>query len=46
LQERTWYTPEAWEHGGLRLKEEVKDEMEEGLEAVPAKRIKREPVKK
>merc|ERR1712129_449646 len=20
VQERTWYTPEAWEHGGLRIK--------------------------
>jgi len=42
VQERTWYTPEAWEHGGLRLKEEVKDEMEEGLNPTPAKKIKRE----
>jgi hypothetical protein len=42
FQERTWYTPEAWEHGGLRLKEEVKDEMEEGLNPTPAKKIKRE----
>jgi hypothetical protein len=42
VQERTWYTPEAWEHGGLRLKEEVKDEMEEGLQPTPAKKIKRE----
>ena len=25
---RTWYSPDAWEIGGLRLKEEVKDEQE------------------
>ena len=30
---RTWYSPEAWQYGGLRLKEEVKDEEEtRGLE--------------
>ena len=30
---RTWYSPDAWEYGGLRLKEEVKDEGETfGLE--------------
>ena len=30
---RTWYSPDAWEFGGLRLKEEVKDEGETfGLE--------------
>ena len=30
---RTWYSPEAWQYGGLRLKEEVKDEEETlGLE--------------
>ena len=39
LQERTWYTPEAWEHGGLRLKEEVKDETDG---STPAKRVKKE----
>ena len=40
-QERTWYTPEAWEHGGLRLKEEVKDEEE--VDGSPAKkRVKKE----
>merc|ERR1712107_703793 len=22
VAERTWYTPEAWEHGGLRIKNE------------------------
>merc|ERR1719431_1604289 len=26
VENRTWYSPEAWEHGGLRLKEEVKQE--------------------
>merc|ERR1712034_98827 len=31
-QESTWYTPEAWEHGGLRIKNEVKEEMEEGMD--------------
>ena len=25
---RTWYSPEAWQYKGLRLKEEVKDEEE------------------
>ena len=30
--ERTWYTPEAWEHGGLRIKEEVKEEAGMGRE--------------
>lgn len=44
FQERTWYTPEAWEHGGLRLKEEVKDEDEDG--STPAKRVKKEAAKK
>ena len=30
---RTWYSPENWQHGGLKLKEEVKDEEETlGLE--------------
>lgn len=38
ITERTWYTPEAWEHGGLRLKEEVKDEDENGV----AKKVKKE----
>ena len=26
---RTWYSPDAWEFGGLKLKEEVKDEGED-----------------
>ena len=38
VEGRTWYAPEAWEHGGLRLKEEVKQEDGE----TPAKRAKRE----
>jgi len=46
VAERTWYTPEAWEHGGLRIKNEVKDEA--GMEvdaATPAKRVKKEAAK-
>merc|ERR1712128_24446 len=42
VQERTWYTPEAWEHGGLRIKNEVKDELEEGMEGSSVKRVKKE----
>ena len=43
VQERTWYTPEAWEHGGLRIKNEFKEEMEEGMDgASAAKRVKTE----
>ena len=42
VQERTWYTPEAWEHGGLRIKNEFKEEMEEGMDATAAKRVKTE----
>jgi len=38
VEGRTWYAPEAWEHGGLRLKEEVKQEDGE----TPAKRSRRE----
>ena len=26
VESRTWYSPEAWEYGGLKLKEEVKTE--------------------
>merc|ERR1719186_2418694 len=37
VQERTWYTPEAWEHGGLRIKNEVKEEMEEGMDGASAR---------
>jgi len=37
---RTWYTPEAWEHGGLRIKAEVKEEGSDG--APPTKRLKKE----
>ena len=35
---RTWYTPEAWEHGGLRIKDEVKEEATDA--SPPAKRLK------
>jgi len=45
LAERTWYTPEAWEHGGLRIKEEVKDEMMDGNGEPITKKPKQEPVK-
>jgi len=34
---KTWYSPEAWEHGGLRLKEEVKQE-DEGPSAKRARK--------
>ena len=37
---RTWYTPEAWEHGGLRIKDEVKEEATDA--SPPAKRLKKE----
>merc|ERR1719320_907565 len=42
VQERTWYTPELWEHGGLRIKNELKEEMDEGMEGSSAKRVKKE----
>jgi len=45
VSERTWYTPEAWEHGGLRIKNEVKEEMEEGLGGPGGKRVKTESSK-
>jgi len=46
VSERTWYTPEAWEHGGLRIKNEVKEEMEIGMDDGPgAKRVKKEAAK-
>jgi len=38
VEERTWYSQEAWEHGGLRIKDEVKDEEAGG----PKKRVKKE----
>ena len=44
VSERTWYTLDAREHGGLRIKNEVKEEMEEGLSA--AKKVKRETAAK
>merc|ERR1719219_1448211 len=34
--ERTWYSQEAWEHGGLRIKNEVKNEES------PTKKLKKE----
>ena len=37
VENRTWYSPEAWEHGGLRLKEEVKQE-DEGPSAKRARK--------
>ena len=43
LQERTWYTPSAWEHGGLRLKEEVKDEALDGIGAAAGEPLKKKP---
>jgi len=47
VNERTWYTPEAWEHGGLRIKNEVKDEMEEGMDddGPSKKKVKKEAAK-
>jgi len=47
VEERTWYTPEAWEHGGLRIKNEVKDEMEEGMDndGPSKKKLKKETAK-
>ena len=42
---RTWYSPDVWEHGGLKLKEEVKDEeatFEDAREAAVAKKVGRE----
>ena len=40
VDNRTWYSPEAWQHGGLRLKEEVKSEREDPTapSPVPTKR--------
>lgn len=35
VTERTWYSSEAWEHGGLKIKNEVKDES-------PTKKLKKE----
>ena len=46
VAERTWYTPEAWEHGGLRIKNEVKDEAGMDIDgANPSKRVKKEAAK-
>ena len=40
---RTWYTPDAWQHGGLKVKQEfeVKEEEQEERPS-KAKRVKRE----
>merc|ERR1712119_223557 len=46
VAERTWYTPEAWEHGGLRIKNEVKGEAGMDIDgATPSKRVKKEAAK-
>ena len=44
---RTWYTPDAWQHGGLKVKQEFEVKEEEGEEEGPskAKRMKRETAK-
>jgi len=39
VQERMWYSQEALEHGGLRIKDELKEEEEEGPQK---KRVKKE----
>ena len=40
VDNRTWYSPEAWQHGGLKLKEEVKTEIDDPTapSPVPTKR--------
>jgi len=40
VENRTWFSPEAWQHGGLRLKAEVKDEAEDPTapSPIPTKR--------
>jgi len=38
VESRTWYSPEAWEHGGLKLKEEVKTENEADGETASKRR--------
>merc|ERR1712029_633528 len=45
VAERTWYTPEAWEHGGLRIKNEVKDEAGMDTDQPASKRVKKETAK-
>ena len=40
VQSRTWYSPESWDHGGLRLKKEEALDPEEGAGANLAKRRK------
>jgi len=41
---RTWYTPDAWQHGGLKVKQEFEVKEEEDEEGGPpkAKKMKRE----
>ena len=41
---RTWYTPDAWQHGGLKVKQEFEVKEEEDAEGGPpkAKKMKRE----
>ena len=40
VQSRTWYSPESWNYGGLRLKKEEAVDVEEGAVASQAKRRK------
>ena len=40
VQSRTWYSPESWNYGGLRLKKEEAVDVEEGAGASQAKRRK------
>ena len=40
VQSRTWYSPESWNYGGLRLKKEEPLDMEEAAGASQAKRRK------
>ena len=40
VQSRTWYSPESWNYGGLRLKKEEAVDVEEGAGTSQAKRRK------
>ena len=40
VQSRTWYSPESWAHGGLRLKKEEAVDVVEGAGSSQAKRRK------
>ena len=42
VDSRTWYSPEAWQHGGLKLKEEIKSESsnDNNESPIPTKRPK------